>query len=460
MNITKEHLDDLNAVIKVNVEKDDYLPKVEDQVKKLRKQVTMKGFRKGHVPASVVKKMYGNQVLAEELNKLINENMTQYLQENDIHYLGNPLPKDQENIVIDINQPEDYEFEYELGLSPDFELKGLDDKLDKYKIKIDDKVIDEEVNNVRERLGEQKEVEAMEEGDVIHVKLDELDDKDMLKEGGQSNELPVSLDTITDKQAKKDIMQLKPGESLRVNLTTLTDRDRNDALHFFLNLHDDEEGHNHDHDHDHSDISDHFQLTLQKITRNEPAELNEELYKKVFGEETEVKTEEDFRKKVAEEIEKAYEQNTIQRLNFDIRKHLLEKNDIELPNDFLKRWIMASNEQPLTDEQLEEDYGNFADNLRWNLIVNKLRKENDIEVKEDEVKREMANMMLQQYGISADMLGGDDKLMELADKMMENKEQVQKTYEYLLDQKIFEHIRGQIALNEKEISLEDYNALS
>lgn len=451
MNVTKEQKTDLNSIVTIQIEPADYNPAVEESLKKMRKQVAMKGFRKGMVPASLVKKMYGNQILAEELDKLIQDSLNNYIKDNELEILGQPIPHDNKQPDIDINDPKSFEFAYELGLAPDLKIDFLDKKtkVTGYKIEVDDATVNTELERIRKQGGETVNPEegALQEDDVIVVDLKELDGKKEKEGGVQNLGLALALDMATDK-AKKALLKLEFGGTTTVNpFDLLEGKTKEQAAKHLLNLEADAlEG-----------VSDKFSLTVTKINRMQPSELNQELFDKVFGKDA-VSSEEEFMAKLKEEIGKAFEGQAQQRLGFDIVSQMLEATKIDLPEDFLKRWIKLTNEKPITDEQLEEEFDAFARNLRWNLTVNKIAKDNDIKVEAEEIKASTKQQILAQFGnLGADF--PEEQLDQWADSMLGNKEHVQRTYEQLLDQKLIDYIKGQITVTEKKISLDDFKNL-
>ncbi len=452
MNITQESTGDLTAILKIDLTPEDYLPVVDSSLRTLRKNVDLKGFRKGHVPVGIVKKMYGEQVLAEELNKLVNSEIQKYLTENKVRILGNPIPQEDGSPErLDIKNPEPYTFTYELGISPEITIVGMgDDKVTvpKYDIAIEEKEVDEEIVRLQKRFGETTNPEdGVQDDDVVGVELHELDADGNVKEAGVFNETSIAMDMLKDKKAIKAIKGLKLEESATINIFKLTDKERDDVAVHFLGL---EKGNI-------GEIGDDFKLTLKKINRIVPAELNKELFDQVFGPD-EVKTEEDLKNKIKEEYVKIFERQSQMRLNYDIRNSLIDANKFDLPDEFLKRWIQMSNEKPISNEQVENEYPGFAENLRWNLIVNKLTEEQEIKVEADEIKQHSIDALMQQLGGSNVL--SEEQLGEFADNMMKNQEHVQKTFEQLREEKLFDYIKGEVALNETSITFDELKALN
>lgn len=450
VSITKENTAELSAKVKINVSTQDYQPLVESSLKSLRKKVELKGFRKGMVPVTLVKKMFGNQVLAEELNKLVDQELTKYIKDNKIEILGSPIPTESDSQPsIDVNNLRDHEFIYELGLTPEIEIDFLNDKtkVDFHKIKLESKHLQEEINRLRKQTGKMSNpVDGVQKDDVIYVELVELDGNGMVKEGGITNSTAIPVDMFNDENLVKQILKLKLEESLELDLFTSFNKERNEIGKHFLNL--DEA----------SEVSDRFRMTLRKINRVEPAEINQEFFDKVFSP-GKVSNEEEFRKMLSEELEKIYDRESESLLQSQIVKELIEKAEVKLPDEFLKKWIQKTNEKPITKEQIEKEYEVFSRSLRWNLIVNKIKKEHNIEVKEEELSNYTKKVILRQFG--GNELSLDEEQLDAWTKnMLENKEHVKKTYDYLLGEKLFKLIKDRIAINTKEVTIEEFKKLN
>ncbi len=452
MNVTATSGEQHTAILSIKIEQADYQPRIEEALKGLRKKVDLKGFRKGMVPPGLVKKMYGTGVLAEELDKMINEQLDKHIKDNGINMLGQPLPQHADQQNIDINSLGDYEFAFEIGMAPDFELPFISSKTKatKYKIAVDDAIVAEELEAIRKRFGTTTNPEdgVVEETDVIVVKLEELDGK-KVKEGGIENSTAIGVDMLTDK-AKKEVVGLTVGTSADVNIFDfLKDKSKEETAKHLLNITEEYP----------AEAGDKYRVTLEKINRQEPGELNQELFDQVFGQGA-VDSEESFMTKLKEEIQKSFDNEAEQKFGYDLLEQLLDETKIELPVDFLKRWIKHSNENPVTDEQIAEEFDAFARSLRYQLIVNKLSKDNDLKVSQEEIKERTRQQIFQQY---AQYFGGmdvDKVLDEWADGMLKKREHVEKTYQQLLDEKIIAFIKEQVTIDEKAVSLEEFKNLN
>jgi len=451
MNITKENIDTLNAVVKIQLTPEDYLQQVENSLKDLRKKVELKGFRKGHTPVGVVKKMYGNSVLADELNKIINDNLGNYLKDNQIEILGNPLPKDDLQLNIDVNTPKDYEFAYELGLTPEFNLDFLskDSKFTFNKIKIDDTLLNEEIEQLRKRFGKMTNPEdKVQEDDVLYVELYELNEDGTVKEGGHNNHAGIPLDMITLEATKKALLNLKPGDSVNIDIyKSVENKTKEEVAKHFLNLTGDAV----------NAAGSNYKLTLKKINRVAPAELNEEFFDQAVGP-GKAKTEDEFREELRKEISKYFDSQAKKVLQSNILDAFLKQTTVSLPDDFLKRWIRLSSEKPITAEEVENQYEEFAKSMKWRLIVNKLIKLNNITVTEDELKQHTKDSLKGYLNVSDDMMESPE-YQSWVTNMLGNKDHVQRTYDHLLEEKLFNFIESQVAVTDKEISLDEFKNL-
>ena len=446
--ITQETVDAQNALVKISVTPQDYEPLVSESLKKLSKKSDIKGFRKGSVPVGHIKKLYGNEVLAEELNNLINKELTKYLTDNKIEILGNPIPRENgDKTRLEVTERKDYEFAFELGLNPAVEMTALspDTKIIRYEVKIDDKAIDQEVEYMQKRHGEMSNPDdRVKTGDIIYVKFIELDESGNEKEGGAQNATAVPLAKFEDKVAEQWIGK-KAGEHLDVELMKSLKAGEEDILHHYLKLE------------DHPPLNNMFRIRLEKINRIAPAELNQELFDKLFGE-GEVKSTEEFRGRIKKELETAYGKECDTLLSRDIVNTFIEKTNVPLPDEFLKRWIQQSSEKPVTREQVEHDYLGFAKNLKWTLIVNKIKKDNNLEVTAEEMKAHTQQVIRNYYRLP-DNEENNNMLAGLADQMLKKEDHVKRTYEELSDKKTLEFIKSQVTLEKKEVTAEEFGKL-
>jgi trigger factor len=452
MDITQEKTGDLKSLVRIKLKKEDYEPKVMEQIKKLAKKADIKGFRKGMVPAGVVKKMYGNSVVAEEINKSLNDQMWQYLQENKIDVLGQPIPAaDQALLDIDINNMQDIDFAYEVGLAPEIDLSYIETAkpFDKYKIIVTDAMIDEEIERIRKRFATYEYPESVEQNDILSLTIEELNEDGSLKEGGVSTVSSVTIDLIK-KEHQAAFLALKKQDSLEADVWDIIDRDKEGIAKNILNQTDPANTEN---------IGNKFKLTLNNITRSKPAEVNEEFFKKVYGE-TGPTTIEGMRELIKTELDSYFDGQTDGYLINDLYKGIIENVNFPLPDDFMKRWIKVANEKEVSDEDIEKDYPRFAKQLRWDLITRKIIRENNIENTPEEVREQVRLKTIQQlYSYGLRDLGGD-WVEQFITKQMADKEQIKQTGEQLLTDKVMLLVKSKAKLNEKPISHDDFKALA
>jgi FKBP-type peptidyl-prolyl cis-trans isomerase (trigger factor) len=359
VNVTRNNIDDLNAVISIELKKEDYLPQVEKAINQHRNTIAIKGFRKGHVPASLVKKMYGNSILLEELNRTVTEALNKRIEEEQLSILGRPLPKENSALNFDINEPSDFTFEYEIGLSPQVNMQlGKDIRVEKPVITIDDKTLDDEVEKIAQRYGT-------------------VTNPDEVKEG------------------KEAVM--------------------------------------------------------------EKAELNQELFDKVYGPDV-VSSLEAFKEKVRKELQDFSDRSAENKLKENIYTALMDTTDVAFPDAFLKRFIKSSNEKPIEDDQLDKEYPQFVKGLKWNLITAKIAQENNIRVEMEDVRnfsKEQLRAQLAMYNPSGK--GIEEQYIDmLNDNMMSKEDHVKKSYDGALEQKLFTFIEDQITVEEKPATFDEF----
>ena len=339
MNITKEKVDDLNAVIKVQLAQGDYQEKVDKVLKDYRKKVNVPGFRKGHVPMGMIKKMVGPNAVIEEVNKILSESLHKYLTEEKLDVLGNPLPQLEEQEKIDWENQKDFEFKYEIGLAPQFELELSDKfKFDYYKIKIADKDVDQQIKDLAKRYGKMTNPNVAEAEDMLFGKFEELDGKGNVKEGGITHSSVLIISAVTDKKLQKNLVGAKSGDVFDLDPKKISEHERDQAEALGIDVA------------TLKGVISKFRYTVEKINRVIPAEINQELFDKIYGPGS-VKSEEEFRNKIKEELSKGLNTDVDRKLKADVQEKLLDKLKLSLPDEFLKRWIVASNEKPITKEQ-------------------------------------------------------------------------------------------------------------
>ncbi len=450
MTVTQEKVDNLLSKLHVSLKKEDYEPTVKAQIKKLAKQVQIKGFRPGMVPMDMVKKMYGNGVLVEELNKLLNDEVHKYISENKIDIIASPIPAADQKLDIDINTLKDIDFSYELALLPAIDLSFIEKApaFSKYRIKADEKMVDEEMLRVQKRFAVYEYPESIGESDVLTFTVEELNADGSLREGGVSTVTTISADLLKD-DAKSQVLPLKKQESFEYNVFDLMDRDRESMAKNILNMNDLSKL---------DAVGDKFKLTLNNITRSVPAAINEEFFVKVYGENG-PKTEAEMRASIKGDLESYFDGQTDSYLVNDIYKAIIENANFPLPDEFLKRWIDVTNENPISAEDVEKEYPQFAKSLRWNLVQRKVVTDQGIEITPEEVTDKVRMNVIQQlYGYGLKNIG-EEWVEQFVQKQLADKKTVSQTREQLLEDKVLNYIKSKVNLSDKEVSLDEFKAL-
>lgn len=443
MNITQEKIDDLNAVIKVNVTEADYKEKVDTVLKDYRKKASIPGFRKGHVPMGMVKKMMGTNAMVDEINKILSEALQNYLTTEKLDVLGNPLPKLEDQATIDWENQKDFEFRYDVGLAPAIDVNISDKfKFEHYKIKVDKKDLDKQIADITKRYGKMSNPEVAEATDMLYGKFEELDG-DNPKEGGITNSSVIIIESVTDKKLQKELIGSKSGDIVELDPKNISEYEGDQTA--ALGITADEL----------KALKSKFRYTVEKINRVEPAEINQELFDKVFGPNA-VKSEDEFRAKIEEQISMSLVTESDRKLKADIQKEFLDKLKLSLPDSFLKRWIQASNEKPVTPEQIEEEYDQYAQGLKWQLIENKLIEKNEVKVSHEEVVEHTKELLAQQMASMGMPTNNDDELTETANRVLQNQEEAKNIYMMMYDQKMMDVYKTTFKIKEKEVSYEEF----
>ncbi|ALM08957.1 peptidylprolyl isomerase [Sediminicola sp. YIK13] len=434
MNITKEQIDELNAVVKVAITKDDYKDKVENILKDYRKSANIPGFRKGQVPMGLIKKQYGKAVLVDEVNKLLQDNLNKYLTEEKLDVLGNPLPKQQDNFNWDA---EDLDFEFELGLAPSFEINLKSKKaITHYQIVADKKMIDEQVERIQKQYG--KLVNKTEAG-----KKDEITGVFKNEEEGIDKKSTLELDQISNKKAIDSLLGKKAGDVVTLKTKGLFKEDH--LLANILGIQADKA--------ENLDIE--VTFTVEEINEREPAKLDQELFDKLFGKDV-VTSKKELEARIKEDSEKQFEQQADQKLLNDVTEYFIENTKFDLPADFLTKWIQSTGEKPLTEEEAKAEYEKSEKGLRYQLIEGKIIKENDIQVQFDELKDFAKGFIKTQMAQFGQMDPKEEELDNIAARVLSNQDEVRRLSEQLMSQKLLKLYKEKANLKTKEVTYENF----
>ena len=447
MKLTQSKAKDLMATITVEVAAADYTEKVDKVLKDYRKTADVPGFRKGKTPMAIINKKYRTSVIVEEVNKLLQDELYKHISAEKVRVLGSPMPIDE--TPIDWENTEDFTFQYEVGLAPDFDVKiTAKDKLNYYKIKADTKLVDGYCTDIAKRYGKMSNPEVSVEGDLIFCAISQLDVDGNVMSNGISNEATVSMEYIADAKIKKQFVGVKKDDVLKINVMKAFTN--HSDLGSMLNI---------SHDALHNLTSEEFQFTVKNINQLAPAELNTELFDKVYGVGT-VKDVKEFKAKVRAEAEGQFVGESDRMLKNDIVTYFIEKLKLKMPDDFLKRWLVQTSEQPITMEILATEYDMYAKSLQWQLIENKILENYDVKVTQDDVlnqAKKLIGSQMKQYGQPE---GDDAQLNNIAENILKNEEERKKIYDQIFDERTLVVYKENFKLTEKNITYDEFVKLA
>ena len=448
MQVTKENRNELNAIIRIQVEKPDYEQKVNDKLKDYKRRSNMPGFRPGMVPMGMIRRMYYKPVLLDEINRLVSESLTKYIDDEKLNILGEPLTNKEEQKKIDFDTQESFEFVFDIGLAPEIEAEiPKQDKIPYYVIDADKKMIDKHVDSYANRFGEMVNPEEAGDEDVIKGHLSQLTPEgEPVEEGINVENASLSMRVIKDNDVKKQLTGTRVGDVLQIDLKRAYPGEA--ELTRLLNIEKEKL----------ETESMNFQLTINEISRWKKAEINQELFDKAFGE-GEINSEEEFRNRLKEEIERAYLQNSDYKLFLDTKKKMVGKLKTELPEDFIRRWLLESNEGKLKEEDLDKDFEQVKDNLKWQLIQDALIKKYGLKVEQSEVEelaRQQVLMQFQQYGMAN---VPEEHLNKYTGDMLNKDQERRRLYEQRFQEKITALVKETAKLETKKVKEEDFEKL-
>ena len=434
MEITKKNIDDLNAVVTLKIAKDDYAGNVEKTLDNYRKSANIPGFRKGAVPISLVKKQYGKAVLLEEVNKLIQEKLNSFLQEEKIDLLGNPLPKADLEIDWDAD---DFQFEFELGLAPTFDVDlSAKNSITHYKIVADDKMIDDQVRRIRKQFGKLiSQNEVSEDADITGVFLNE--------EKGIENRTTISPDIFKDKKTAKTFIGKKVGDVVTLKTKGLFEDDHK-LMDYLKVSHDEVHG---------LDVDVDFKI--EEITTSELAELNQELFDKLFGPGV-ISSEKELKAKIKEDAEKQFATSSDQKFLNDVTDFLLKNTKFDLPSVFLKKWIQTAGENPMTPEEAEAEYNKSENGLRYQLIEGKIMTDNNLQLTFEELKAYTANIIKQQMAQFGQMNPTDQDVEGIVARVLSNQDEAKRLSEQVMSEKMLNLFKEKVKAKTKEVQYEAF----
>lgn len=448
MKISLTSVDKVNGIIEVNIVKEDYQEKVDNALKTYKKKASVPGFRPGHVPMGMIVKMYGKSILADEINKLVGESLYKYIQENKLNVLGEPLPNEEKQPEINFDKDEEFSFFFDIALAPEVKLNlSKKDKLTFYSINVDDELVNKQIESYKANFGKYEQVEEeAKETDLIKGRIVELADG-VAKEGGITVEEGIIMPSyIKDAEEQAKFVGAKPGMVIKFNPGKAYEGNTAELASL---LHLKEE--------DITTLPAEFNFEVKEITRYKEAELNQDLFDRVFGKDT-VKTEEEFVAKVREAIQAQFNPDSEYKFMLDAKELLFAKaGELEFPGAFLKRWMLASDKNR-NEKELEESYPAIEQDLKFHLIKEQIAKENDIKIEQEDMKAiasEVAQAQFAQYG----MMGMPAEMIEnYANDLLKNEDNARNMFDRAMEKKISVALKDKVTVEDKTISMDEFKA--
>jgi trigger factor len=447
MRITRTNIDDLNAIISVVIRPDDYQEKAEKQLKEKAKKTKLPGYRNGVVPIAHVQKLYGRGIIIEEVNKVLGAALNNYIKQNEIEILGQPLPKGNESqYTWELGQ--EFTFEYEIGLAPQvITVFNASDSLTHYVIKVDEETLNARIKNLRRSYGKMTNPETSADGDVIYADFVQLQNDGLVLENGLNVTSTLRVDIVNDASLKAVLLDLKRNDVIE-NFNLVAAVADEVQLRKILKLDDSNQ----------IIPQSNFKVTIKNINRLEESDLDVNFYNKIFGEDAGVTTEEEFRTKITAELELMMTQDADRKLAADFFKYGNTKIDLPLPNDFLKRWLKTVNKD-ITADELEKGYADFATNLKWTLLENKIVKDNKITINYQDVFAAAKQRLDAQYRMYSPTPIAEEQLADYATQYLKETQNANQVFDEVKSTKVFEFLKNVITLHKVEISFKDFKEL-
>jgi trigger factor len=448
MEITKESIGELNEVVSIQLKPEDYKDKVDASIKKTRKGMSVPGFRQGHVPEGMVRKMYGKAILADELNKIVSESLNNFLLENKINILGNPLPvKENENGNGSKNNwenPSEFEFKFELGLVPQFNLTLPPDHVfPYYEIAVDDSKVNEYIEDIKKRYGKHSQPDNSDANSVLYASFTEVDSNNAPVESGITTQTTLAIDLVKDKADKKNLVGLKKDDTVIIDIVKAMNNET--EVSHMLKIAKDKV----------ADVKNNFELKIISVNNVENAELNQELFDKVYGVDA-VKSEEEFREKLKAEIFSMFAVESERKLQHDVQDELLNKFKVNLPDDFLKRWLLDANDKPITEERVEKEYNAYSTGMKWKLIEGNIVRQNNIRVTEEEIQNYSKQLIVNQFAQYGSSYLTDEMIDGMIKRYLDKEENVNQVVESLTERKVFNYLSSIVKKDVKKVSYDEF----
>ena len=447
MNIERQNIDEVNVVLTINIAKSDYQDKMAQTLKDYRKKANVPGFRPGMVPTGLLKKMYGKAILVDEVNKAVSDGLYNYIKDNKMEVLGEPLPsKDQpENDFSDEN---DYTFKFDVALAPEFNISlTAKDKMKFYEITPDEKMIEGQIKSYTGRFGTYEQVDVVEADDMVKGNIVEMSGKKEKEDGVKVENAVLTAAYMKDEKIKKQFIGAKKGDSIVFNPSKAYDGNEAELASLLRIKKEDVNG-----------FSSDVKITIEGITRYKEAEINQELFDKAFGKDA-VKSEEEFKAKITDGLKENLAVESQFKFADDVKALIAKKMDkLTFPVDFLKRWVLETNEK-MTAEELDKNFDQMLSDLKWQLAKDKITKENEVKIEQADIEnyaKKVAKMQFAQYGM---MNTPEDILENYSKDMLKNKDTARNIFERVSEEKVIEAVKNKVAVENKSVTIEEFNKL-
>lgn len=445
MNVTFEKKDALNGTISVNITTEDYLPTYEKKLKDYGKKANIPGFRAGHAPKGMIEKMVGNSLLLEEVNALASKGLFDYIDEHKLNILGQPILTE-DTKIDELSKTANYTFNFDLGLTPEIELNiSKADVYTKYSATVSDAMIDDEIERMKKRFGNLTDVEVVGENDMIYVSLSEMGEGSEALEGGvNADSVPVAINTIKDETLRNELIGKNKGESLHVNVFTLFNHDEAEMGHA-LGIQKQTV----------ADLSQVFKLTLKEVKHTETAELNQDFFDKLYGKDV-ISSEVELRDKIKAELSAYFDQQAQHLLEHELFDSLVAKHNIELPDAFLKRWLLDRYNDKFNADNIDTAYIPEANYLRNHILEEKIMLANEIKVEESEIRDAAFDYTRQMFGAYGNQGLSDELLMSIVEPQLKKDDFRSRMINMAVRQKVNNWLLNTIQIDVKEVSSEEF----
>jgi trigger factor len=444
MNVIREDLNALNARLKVKVTPEDYQSKVSETLSKYRKTAKIPGFRPGHAPIGMIQKQYGKSVLFDEVSKMVTDAINNYISEEKLNLLGNPIPVEENGFSGDFSNPTDFEFIYEIGFPPQIDVTiTKKDTFDFEKVDVNQELISKQAEDIRRRYGKLVSSDEVKEKDLILGRFVELNDDKSVKEGGIDHTSSISLEFLDSNDAREMFVGKKVGDSVELNPNDVSKGPKDKAA--MLGVKENEL----------ENIGSLFSYAINEIKSMELADLNEELFLKLYPDAT-VTNEDEFLARIKSDLEKMFEQDSDKKLYRTIYDSLMEKVNADFPDDFLKRWIKQVNDKPVTDEQIESEYDGYRNMLKWQLIEKTLFDKHNLVIDQMELVNFTKHLLRTNYSNYGIFEVDEEELTQSDMKFLQDKKQTDAIISRLAEDKLINLFKTEASLKDKVVSYEDF----